>query len=36
MGSVGRDELDQSKEMNTEIAVEASHKRPDERRDDKR
>jgi len=36
MGSVGRDEPDQSKEMNTEIAVEAGHKRPGERRDDKR
>jgi hypothetical protein len=36
MGSVGRDEPDQSKERNTEIAVEAGHKRPGERRDDKR
>ena len=36
MGSVGRDEPDQSKERNTEIAVEAGHKRPGERREDKR
>ena len=36
MGSVGRDEPDQSKEKNTEIAVEAGHKRPGEHRKDKR
>jgi hypothetical protein len=36
MGSVRRDEPDQSKEMNTEIAVEAGHKRPGEHREDKR
>jgi hypothetical protein len=35
MGSVGRDEPDQSKERNTEIAVEAGRKGP-EHRDDKR
>jgi hypothetical protein len=29
-GSVGRDEPDQSKERNTEIAVEAGHKGPGE------
>ncbi len=32
-GSVGRDEPDQSKERNTEIAVEAGHKGPGEHRD---
>jgi len=36
MGSVGRDEPDQSKERNTEIAVEAGHKGPGEHRDNKR
>ena len=36
MGSVGRDEPDQSKEKNTEIAVEAGHKRPSQHREDKR
>jgi hypothetical protein len=36
VGSVGRDEPDQSKERNTEIAVEAGHKRPGEHREDKR
>ena len=36
MGSVGRDEPDQSKERNTEIAVEAGHKGPGEHREDKR
>jgi hypothetical protein len=36
MGSVGRDEPDQSKERNTEIAVEAGHKGPEGHRDDKR
>ena len=36
LGSVGRDEPDQSKERNTEIAVEAGHKGPGEHRDDKR
>ena len=36
IGSVGRDMPDQSKERNTEIAVEAGHKGPGERRDDKR
>jgi len=36
MGSVGRDEPDQSKEKNTEIAVEAGHKGPGEHRDNKR
>ena len=35
-GSVGRDTPDQSKERNTEIAVEAGHKGPGEHRDDKR
>ena len=34
-GSVGRDMPDQSKERNTEIAVEAGHK-GDQHRDDKR
>lgn len=36
LGSPGRDVPDQSKERNTEIAVEAGHKGPDEHRDDKR
>ena len=36
IGSVGRDEPDQSKEKNTEIAVEAGHKSPGEHRDGKR
>ena len=36
MGSVGRDEPDQSKEKNTEIAVEAGHKGLGEHRDNKR
>jgi hypothetical protein len=36
MGSVGRDEPDQSKERNTEIAVEAGHKGPGEHPHDKR
>jgi hypothetical protein len=36
MGSVGRDTPDQSKERNTEIAVEAGHKRPGEHRSGKR
>jgi hypothetical protein len=36
LGSVGCDEPDQSKERNTEIAVEAGHKGPGEHRDDKR
>ena len=36
MGSVGRDEPDQSKERNMEIAVEAEHKGPGEHRDAKR
>jgi hypothetical protein len=36
LGSVGRDEPDQSKERNTEIAVEVGHKGPDGRRDEKR
>jgi len=36
VGSVGRDTPDQSKERSTEIAVEAGHKGPAERRDDKR
>ena len=36
IGSVGRDEPDQSKERNTEIAVEAGHKEPGEHRSDKR
>ena len=36
MGSVGRDEPDQSKERNTEIAVETGHKGPAEPRDAKR
>ena len=36
IGSVGRDEPDQSKEKNTEIAVEAGHKGPGEHRGDKR
>lgn len=35
-GSPGRDVPDQSKERNTEIAVEAGHKGPSEHRDDKR
>ncbi|MGA7263479.1 MAG: hypothetical protein WA709_04980 [Stellaceae bacterium] len=35
-GSVGRDVPDESKERNTEIAVEAGHKGPGERRDAKR
>ena len=36
LGSVGRDEPDQSKERNTEIAVEAGHKGPGEHREGKR
>jgi hypothetical protein len=36
LGSVGRDMPDQSKERNTEIAVEAGHKRPGEHHDRKR
>jgi hypothetical protein len=36
MGSVGRDEPDQSKERNTEIAVDAGHKGSGEYRDAKR
>jgi hypothetical protein len=36
VGSVGRDEADQSKERNTEIAVESGHKGPGEHREDKR
>ena len=36
MGSVGRDEPDQSKERNTEIAVDAGHKGPGEHPNDKR
>ena len=36
VGSVGRDEPDQSKEKNTEIAVEAGHKGPGQHREDKR
>ncbi len=36
IGSVGRDEPDQSKERNTEIAIEAGHKGPGEHRDGKR
>ena len=36
MGSVGRDEPDQSKERNTEIAVEAGHQGPGQHRDAKR
>ena len=36
MGSVGRDQPDQSKERNTEIAVEAGHKGPGEHRGEKR
>jgi hypothetical protein len=36
MGSVGRDAPDQSKERNTEIAVEAGHKGPGEHRGEKR
>ena len=36
MGSVGRDEPDQSKEKNTEIAVEAGHKRPSQHHEEKR
>jgi hypothetical protein len=36
IGSVGRDEPDQSKERNTEIAVEAGHKEPGEHRGSKR
>ena len=35
MGSVGRDEPDQSKEKNTEIAVEAGHKGPAQDRNHK-
>jgi hypothetical protein len=35
VGSVGRDEPDQSKEKNTEIAVEAGHKRPAQDRNHK-
>jgi hypothetical protein len=34
--SVGRDVADQSKEKNTEIAVEAGRRRPGEQRTDKR
>jgi hypothetical protein len=36
VGSVGRDEPDQSKERNTEIAVEAGHKGPGEHREGRR
>ena len=36
MGSVGRDQPDQSKERNTEIAVEAGHKEPGQHHDAKR
>ena len=36
LGSVGRDVPDQSKEKNTEIAVEAGHKGPGEHRGDRR
>ncbi len=36
IGSVGRDTPDQSKESNTEIAVEAGHKGPGEHGDAKR
>ncbi len=36
VGPVGRDEPDQSKERNTEIAVEAGHKGPSQHRDAKR
>jgi len=36
MGSVGRDEPDQSKERNTGIAVEAGHKGSGQDRDNKR
>jgi len=36
LGSVGRDGPDQSKERNTEIAVEAGHKGPGEQHDRKR
>ena len=36
MGSVGRDEPDQSKEKNTEIAVEAGHKGPGQDRNQKK
>ncbi len=36
MGSVGRDEPDQSKERSTDIAVEAGHKGPGEHRETKR
>ena len=36
IGSLGRDTPDQSKERNTEIAVEAGHKGPGERRNEKR
>jgi hypothetical protein len=36
MGSVGRDQPDQSKERNTEIAVDAGHKGPGQHRDAKR
>jgi hypothetical protein len=35
LGSVGRDEPDQSEERNTEIAVEVGHKGPGEHRDEK-
>jgi hypothetical protein len=35
VGSVGRDEPDQSKEKNTEIAVEAGHKGPGQDRNHK-
>jgi hypothetical protein len=35
LASVGRDEPDQSKERNTEIAVEVGHKGPGEHRDEK-
>ena len=36
VGSVGRDEPDQSKERNTEIAVEAGHKGSDQDRNQKK
>jgi hypothetical protein len=36
VGSVGRDEPDQIKERNTEVAVEAGHKGPGQHREDKR
>jgi hypothetical protein len=36
IGSVGRDTPDQSKERNTETAVEAGHKGPEEHHSDKR